>query len=90
MEEVTMNSAYEITKKKIDHYGYDTNFAGASELLVTITLEEYRDLVATKYKDQVNTIQKEKWKVDEKVRELEEQVKALKALVGKENGDDGE
>lgn len=90
MEEVTTNIAYEITKKKIDHYGYDINFAGASELLVTITLEEYRDLVAKKYKDQVNAIQSEKWKVDEKVRELEEQVKALKALVGKENGDDGE
>lgn len=70
-----------ITEKKMDDYrnGDLNNFAGENELLVTITLNEYRELVSevAKKKADIDEERTAKWKAQNENTELKKEVEML-------------
>lgn len=69
-----------VLEKKLDRYCAEKNFVATSELTVTITLEEYRDLikeVATKEHD-IEKANKDKWERDSENRRLKEECEMLR------------
>ncbi len=73
-----------ITDKKIEDYRGDlNNFVGEKELLVTITLNEYRELVserATK-KQHIDEIRDAKWKAENENKTLKKEVEELRLKI---------
>ena len=80
----TNKTTERITDKKIEGYRGDLrDFAGERELLVTITLNEYRELVsevARKKKD-IDEIRDARWKAEEENRTLKKLVENLEGKV---------
>lgn len=79
MNETTINV---ITDKKLD--GYSTNmdnFQSAGELVVTITLNEYRNLVASwaTAKERIDAANKDRYEREQKIKAVQEENAALKA-----------
>lgn len=81
-ESVNVTSA--ILDKKIEHYGWDRrNYVAEGELTITITLEEYRDLVrsvATRQYD-IDKANEDKYKRDSENKMLKEEVDCLRAKI---------
>ncbi|AVM69734.1 hypothetical protein C3V36_11085 [Lachnospiraceae bacterium oral taxon 500] len=80
MENVTVKDV--ILDKKMDGYGFKKeDFKAQGEIMVEITLGEYRSLVsgvATKEKD-INDANKDKYEREGEIKALKTQVEALKA-----------
>lgn len=73
-----------ITDKKMDGYGSDlNNFVGEKELLVTITLNEYRELVSevAKKKKDIDEIRDAKWKAEAENKNLKKEVEELRMKI---------
>lgn len=51
------------------------NFKGEEELMVTITLEEYRNLIEAKAKSERDEMQRKLWSEQARIKELESQLK---------------
>lgn len=70
-----------ILDKKLDGYGINNdNFKASSEIMVEITLNEYRDLVsskATKNSD-IEKVNKDKYERDKENESLKKQLEELK------------
>ena len=74
-----------ILKEKLDSYGYDTNknLTAEGEIMVTITLNEYRELVqknATREAD-INKANSDKYSREAENRQLKEEVDKLKSII---------
>ena len=74
-----------ILKEKIENYGYDKNknLTTEGEIMVTITLHEYRDLVqknATREAD-IEKANSDKYKRNAENQQLREEVDRLKAII---------
>lgn len=78
----SVNICETILNKKLDNYGTNfDNFAASGELLVSITLSEYRKLVtnnATREAD-IKNAEKDKYERNEENKNLKAQIAALKA-----------
>ena len=77
----TINSVLE---KKLDSYGSSNNdFVAAQEITVTITLNEYRDLVSFKAVGQkkIDEANSDKYTRDAENAKLREEIAALKAEI---------
>lgn len=80
MENVTVKDV--ILEKKMDTYSFEKrDFKAQGEIMVEITLGEYRSLVsgvATKEKD-INDANKDRYERESEIKNLKQQVEALKA-----------
>lgn len=80
MENVTVKDV--ILDKKMDGYGFKKeDFKAQGEIMVEITLGEYRSLVSgvsTKEKD-INDANKDRYERESEIKNLKQQVEALKA-----------
>lgn len=72
-----------ITDMKFDKYNFyeEKNFAAKNELLVTITLHEYRELLQKEAKAEASNAMAEKYKLETEVRELKKEIENLKAVI---------
>ena len=73
-----------IPAKVFDHYGANRNdYANGQELMVEITLAEYRELVASKAMadHEKHKLVMEKLELEKQVKDLKEQIVALKATI---------
>lgn len=73
-----------IPAKEFDKYGNRRNdYANGEELMVEITLAEYRDLVSDQAvaKDAQQKLRMEKMELEKQIKELKEQIVALKATI---------
>ena len=73
-----------IPAKDFERYGSNRNdYANGQELMVEITLAEYRELIATKAKadNEQHKLVMEKIELEKQVKELKEQIVALKATI---------
>lgn len=81
MENTTIINA--IAEKKLDRYDDRclNNFLAAEELSVTITLNEYRDLVkkVSISESEIEKAKQSRWEAERKCKELTEEVSNLKA-----------
>lgn len=71
-----------VQEKKLEHYSFESkNFLAGQELTVTITLGEYRELVASKATaDQASRTSSEKIaKLEQELKKAQEQAERLKA-----------
>lgn len=69
---------------KMEHYSFEPlNFKAEGELMVTITLDEYRglvresaryDMILSKYYDQIKDAEKEAAQLRERIRDLQERL----------------
>ncbi len=81
-------------EKNTTGYGVSRdNFAitndGYTEITVTITLNEYRDLVSSKAKAEQYATDSEKWRLLGEIKELKNQIKTLqKAMRGSSDDED--
>lgn len=81
-ENIITSVGAQITNDKRGHYSSnDNDFVGSNELTVTITLHEYRQLLQAEAKASRDEIQNKLWKEQDKVRELEKQLDAIKTLL---------
>lgn len=71
-----------VLDKKLESYGKNNNFVAPRELTVTITLDEYRDLVSSHAKSsaEIDELRSEKWKLAEENKKLKDTLSALKSL----------
>lgn len=79
-----VNVCETILGKKLDDYAFDkNNFVAASELTVTITLSEYRSLVAANAtrKADVDKANIDKYERENENKRLKEEVSRLKAEI---------
>lgn len=79
-----MNENTTIPAKEFDRYGNQRNdYANGEELMVTVTLAEYRELIACKAKadDERHKMVLEGMEKDKQIKELKEQIVALKATI---------
>lgn len=79
-----VNVCETILGKKLDDYAFDkNNFIAASELTVTITLSEYRSLVAANAtrKSDVDKANIDKYERENENKRLKEEVSRLKAEI---------
>ena len=69
-----------ITDAKFEDYSYDEskNYVGERELLVTITLHEYRMLLQAEAKAARDFERDQRWKLQEQVEELKAQINLLR------------
>lgn len=73
-----------IPAKDFDHYGSNRNdYANGQELMVEITLAEYRELIGSKAKadHEQHKLVMEKIELEKQIKELKEQIVALKATI---------
>lgn len=81
-ESVNVTSA--VLDKKMEHYHWnENNYVAENELTITITLEEYRELVksaATKQYD-IEKANADKYKRDSENQMLKEEVNCLRAKI---------
>ena len=73
-----------IPAKEFDKYGNHRNdYANGEDLMVEITLAEYRDLVSDQAvaKDAQQKLRMEKMELEKQIKELKEQIVALKATI---------
>ena len=72
----------DIKDKKIENYDYDEsrNFKAEGELLVTITLYEYRQLLQAEAKAEAREYSA-RWKAGIKIDELKKEIASLKAEI---------
>ena len=71
-----------ILEKKMDGYGTNNkNFVAPGELTVTITVEEYRELVSSDAtrKQQIDEANADKYERNQKIEKLTKEVEELKA-----------
>ena len=71
-----------ILEKKMDTYGNNNkDFVAPGELTVTITLDEYRDLVSSDAtrKSQIDEANADKYERNQKIEKLTKEVEELKA-----------
>ena len=68
---------------KFDKYNYDEekNFSAKGELLVTITLHEYRDLLQKEAKAEASNERSAKYKLETEIKELKREVEHLNAVI---------
>lgn len=75
-----INIAEVILDKKIESYKFDSrNFQASGEITVTITLDEYRDLVtkvATSQHD-IDKTNNDKWQREKEIKELKKEKEDL-------------
>ena len=79
----------EIQVKEFDKYGSQRDdYANGQELMITITLAEYRDLVEfhAKHEDENRKLRLEGYEKDKKIDELQKKIDAFKELFGKQEG----
>lgn len=76
------NNTYtdKIADTKIDSYGYDElkNFKANGELLVTITLYEYRELLQAAANAKASEARSDYYKAEERAKTLEKELEGLK------------
>ena len=80
MENIKMENL--ILEKKMDNYGSNNkDFVAPGELTVTITLDEYRELVSSDAtrSDAIKKAESDKYERNQKIDELTKEVKKLKA-----------
>lgn len=81
-ENIITTVGAQITEDKRGHYSSNNNdFVGTNEITVTITLHEYRELVKAKAESDRDEMQSKLWKEQDKTRELQKQIDALKTLL---------
>lgn len=76
----SMNVTEVILDKKLDNWSNKNNFVASGEITVTITLEEYRELVesnATRKHD-IDKANENKWEREAEIKRLKEEVKSLR------------
>lgn len=68
---------------KFDKYSYDEekNISAKGELLVTITLHEYRDLLQKEAKIEASNERSAKYKLETEIKELKREVEHLNAVI---------
>lgn len=81
-----------VVKKVDDYHANDLDFSGVGEIMVTITLKEYRNLVSTAATTEtlVSKAQEDKYKRDqenERLRKENDQLKTELYSLQKENGE---
>lgn len=68
--------------KRVDRYeDCVDNYVIPHELTVTITINEYRNLLQSKAKAEADEARREKWEKETRIKELEEEIKKLKAAI---------
>lgn len=73
-----------LLNKKIDSYKYDLNdFEAKTELMVTITLNEYRSLIKKQAEHDYQILKK--WKLKQEIEKLNEEIQRLKTQDTKSN-----
>lgn len=82
MENNTQNADTLILDKKLNNYGRNDDFVAPKELTVTITLAEYRMLVANnaKHTEECDKYQKKVWALESENKKLKETLEALKSI----------
>ena len=82
-EDIIMeNIEKELLDRKLDKYGNNTkDFTAPGELTVTITLDEYRELVSSHAtrSDAISKAESDRYERNEKIKELTTEVEKLKA-----------
>ena len=76
-----MKTENTILEKKLDGYGANNkNFVAPGELTVTITVEEYRDLVSSDAtrKSQIDEANADKYERNQKIEKLTKDIEELK------------
>lgn len=80
----SVNVTSTVLGKKMEHYGWEEkNYVAENELTITITLAEYRDLIAsnaTKQHD-IAMANEDKYKRESENRMLKEEVDSLRAKI---------
>lgn len=86
-----------ILDKKLRDYGKHQDFVAPRELTVTITLSEYRELVASdsKHSSELEKLRSEKWKLESENKQLKDALETLKTVcpmntTQQENANDAE
>lgn len=87
---ILKTTGHMVTEKKLNGWGNEKNFAGAEELTVTITLDEYRDLLVGVAQSKVDKatsefvrVKGELKKAVEENNELEETIEKLRVKIAK-------
>ena len=84
-EKITEKVLSKVWERKFDGYGYGgvDNFLTPTELTVTITLREYRELVGDKAvsEKKISEIRSEKYALEKEVNELKETVAKLREKI---------
>ena len=78
-----MGEEYRIKAKTFTEYGDDRcDYANGKELMVEITLAEYRDLIKEKVlsTDAKNKLMNEKYELKKQIEELQKELKAITSL----------
>ncbi len=82
--EGSVNVTNAVLDKKMDRYGFEEkNFVAESEITVTITLDEYRDLVrkCARSDYEIEKANKDKYERDSENKRLKEEVEALRVKI---------
>ena len=77
-------SIEKITEKKLEGYHFqDHNFQAAGEIMVKITLSEYRDLVITAAltNEKINDAERDKYKLRQEIESLKEENQTLRSAL---------
>ena len=75
------NNIKKYGKEMLSYNDKAENYQGENELMVTITLNEYRALVSQKAETELGKIQRELWKKQDEIKLLNDRIKTLENLM---------